>query len=249
MLGHVAAQDVEVRLVGEARWDPIEGEMEVGEFSRIAAEIFEREGVISSLCSADGRNLVDRLEDGRTRWRIGDSELNMKAWICGTLIEWQEALKLAPEGLALEFGVRNGITINELAKLGRQIYGFDWWKGLPHSDNHWVKGSCATTRPVVPQNVTLVEGLFSDSLEFFLESHCDPVAFVNCDCDLYSPTLYILHSLVDRFVSGSIVAFSAMTFGDHQRRAWDRYLKETGQNWELIGKQHWAGEIYKLQAV
>ena len=137
----------------------------------------------------------------------------------------------------------------EASKYGRQVYGFDWWRGLPHEwDEQSPKGACLAQKPTdLPENVILVEGLFSDTLEAFLADNPSSVGFVNLDCDLFAPTLFVLNCLRDRFVKGSLIAFSAMTNFPTlaQRKAWDRYLHETEQRWEFVGKQHVWGEVYR----
>jgi hypothetical protein len=226
---------------------PIGEEMGVGEFSlRVAASFGRDNELIAPFYN--GRELIELLEDGRHRWRVYSKGGELVGWVCGKLISWKEAVELSPQGLVLEFGVRYGTTIRAIAEAGRLTYGFDWWGGLLHDEEDcWFRESCKCERPSnLPSNVTLIDGLFSDTLEGFLGEHDGSVAFVNLDCDLYSSTIYVLHCLMGRFVKGSIVAFSAMTFSQAQRRAFDRYLRETNQDWELIGKQHWAGEVYRL---
>ena len=217
-------------------------------FALDVAAVFARDKILRSARNELGQEIVYRLPDGQIMWEVYSDKAQLVGRISGTLIPWREAVELSPEGLVLEFGVRYGTTIRAISEANRQVYGFDWWKGLPHDEEDcWFRTSCECEKPNdLPSNVTLIEGLFSDTLEGFLESNRGPVAFVNLDCDIYTSTLYILHCLVDRFVKGSIIAFSAMTFSQAQRKAFDRYLKETGQAWEFLGKQHWAGEIYRL---
>src|SRR5438874_10424369 len=73
----------------------------------------------------------------------------------------------AVSGLYLEFGVREGYTIGTIARLApARVYGFDSFEGLPEdwtSDHR--RGSFAVGRlPRVPGNVSLVRGLFEQSL-------------------------------------------------------------------------------------
>ena len=158
---------------------------------------------------------------------------------------WVRCVREAPAGLILEFGVRKGASIIEISKSGRKVYGFDWWRGLPHSAGGFTKGDCVAQRPSLPDNIELVDGLFSDTLSEFLSAHPEPVAFVNLDCDLYSSSIYVLHCLKDRFVPGSIIALSDIAFSpDAQRNAWLRYLRETAQHWSYLGKNHPWGEVY-----
>jgi hypothetical protein len=122
---------------------------------------------------------------------------------------------------------------------------------LPHEWDQWSpKGSCAAARPLdLPDNVELVDGLFSDTLEGFLEAHPGPVGLVNLDCDLYCSSIYVLHCLKDRFVTGSMIALSAMCLFPTlaQEKAWARYLDETSQRWVMAGKQHAWGEVWRMQ--
>jgi hypothetical protein len=85
-------------------------------------------------------------------------------------------------------------------------------------------------------------------LEEFLIGHAGPVGLVNLDCDLYCSSIYVLHCLRDRFVPGSLVALSAMCLFPtlDQARAWGRYLDETSQRWEMTGKQHAWGEVWRM---
>jgi hypothetical protein len=156
------------------------------------------------------------------------------------------------EGLILEFGVRGGESLRQIAEAAapRAVYGFDWWRGLPHSHGGFTRGDCGVEgKPAVPANVTLIDGLFSATLEGFLEAHRDrSIAFVNLDCDLYCSSFYVLHTLVDRFVTGSLIALSDIAFSpDAQRRAWCRYLCESGQHWIYLGNNHPWGEVWRRQ--
>jgi len=154
-------------------------------------------------------------------------------------------------GLILEFGVAGGKSIRELAKHGRKIYGFDWWKGLPHDWNPYdQRGYLVCDKPNdLPENVELIDGLFSDTLEGFLLQHRDAVSFVHIDCDLYCSTLYVLNCLKGRFIKGSVIAFDEIdVLHLGERAAWARYCFETSQDWRLLGKQHQFGEVYEFCA-
>ena len=190
------------------------------------------------------------LADGRVAWTTkaanGSPALTLVGWKMGPS-EWMRA---APEGLLLEFGVATGKSFNELCRNAhpRVVYGFDWWGGLPHDWNPYdVRGALKCEKPVPPPNGVLIEGLFSDTLEEFLGVYSGPVAFAHIDCDLYCASAYVLHCLMDRFVAGSIVAFDEIEQWDGERQAWNRYLAKSGQRWELIGKQHAWGEVYRRE--
>lgn len=125
------------------------------------------------------------------------------------------ALKEAnPNGLILEFGVFKGRTINQIAKFfhPRDVFGFDSFQGLPEDWREgYEKGKFSTDGelPKVDKNVTLIKGLFQDTLQPFLDSTEGDIGFVNIDCDLYSSTKYVLETLKSsgRLVKGTVLYF------------------------------------------
>lgn len=123
----------------------------------------------------------------------------------------RHALGLIPgTGLVLEFGVASGRSITRIAETVslRQVYGFDSFDGLPEDWRTGItKGAFAGPLPAVPSNVTLIKGLFSDTLPAFAKQHTDPISFLHVDCDLYSSTADILDHLGDRLKPGSVILF------------------------------------------
>lgn len=187
------------------------------------------------------------LADGRVAWSTKAWSGAPAATLIGTKVDLADVVRRLPEGLILEFGVAAGHSFKRLAEAVSPhiIYGFDWWQGLPHDWNPYdVKGCLKTDKPDPPDNGVLVDGLFSDTLEEFLSAHPDPVAFVHVDCDLYCATAYVLHCLMGRFVTGSIIAFDEIEQWDGERQAWNRYQWLSQQRWDLVGKQHAWGEVY-----
>ena len=172
------------------------------------------------------------------------------------MFDFATVMKALPEGMLLEFGVAAGASINVFAGLcaPRVIYGFDWFKGLPAD---WVmrdgvmpvRGAFRTDRPVVLPNVSLVEGMFSDTLEPFLEQNQGDIAFCHIDCDLYNSSMYVLNCVADRFVIGSVLVFDEIE-GEGcwgELRAWEKYQGQNKtQHWEFIGHQHYQGRVYRL---
>jgi len=147
--------------------------------------------------------------------------------ITGSMIEaFRLAMDAAPkDGMVLEFGVRFGNTIRQIASLaGQQVYGFDSFEGLPEVWHHEPKGSYTTRGeiPAVPSNVQLLAGWFEDTLPKFLEKHPGHVRFVNIDCDIYSSTKTVLDQLAPRIMPGSVIVFD-----------------------EYIGNEHWREDEYK----
>jgi hypothetical protein len=82
------------------------------------------------------------------------------------------------DGYALEFGVHKGRSLSYLAQLSpeRQWFGFDSFVGLPEdwalSENKtYPSGFFALDAlPTVPTNVTLVKGMFENSLPRWLRA-------------------------------------------------------------------------------
>jgi tetratricopeptide (TPR) repeat protein len=135
-----------------------------------------------------------------------------------------EAISLQ-HGLILEFGVRHGTSIRQLASLTSQpIYGFDSFEGLPE-DWHQESKEVYSTRgkiPKVPAHVTLIPGWFEETLPLFLEKHGEDIALINIDCDIYSSTKTVLDLLSPRIKKGTIILFD-----------------------EYIGNLHWEEDEHK----
>ncbi|MCX7627967.1 MAG: tetratricopeptide repeat protein [Methylophilaceae bacterium] len=135
-------------------------------------------------------------------------------------------LEKAPAaGLVLEFGVRHGNSIRQIAALaGQEVHGFDSFQGLPEAWHDEAKGSYTTggKLPEVPHNVRLHVGWFSDVLPEFLEHHSEPIRLLNIDCDIYSSTKTVLDLLAPRIVPGSVILFD-----------------------EYIGNAHWREDEFK----
>lgn len=115
------------------------------------------------------------------------------------------------EGLYLEFGVYSGTTINKIASEvpDKTVYGFDSFEGLPETwRTNFEEGRFKMEElPKVNSNVTLVKGLFNDTLPEFAMRHPDPCAFIHVDCDLYSSTKTIFEYLKFQIVSGTVIVF------------------------------------------
>lgn len=140
------------------------------------------------------------------------------------------------QGMYLEFGVRDGFTVNFISQMfpDNTIYGFDSWLGLPEP---WVtpwrvypKGEFSTDGklPAVRPNVKLISGWFEDSLPTFAEANKGKItAFVHIDCDLYSSTKTIFKNLGHTFVPGTIIVFDEYFRDVGEKQAFDEWLEET----------------------
>jgi tetratricopeptide (TPR) repeat protein len=124
------------------------------------------------------------------------------------------------DGLVLEFGVRFGTSIRQIAtRVQGEVHGFDSFAGLPETWHALPEGSYSTGGevPEVPPNVRLHVGLFADSLPRFLEEYSGPVRFMNVDCDLYSSTKAVLELLAARIVPGTVMIFDEYLCNRHWR--------------------------------
>lgn len=129
------------------------------------------------------------------------------------------------DGLVLEFGVRFGRSIRQIARLvDGPVHGFDSFEGLPQAWHHEPQGTYSTrgVLPDVPPQVTLHAGWFEQTLPGFLQQHPGPARFINIDCDLYSSTRTVLDALAPRIGPGTVIVFD-----------------------EYIGNAHWRDDEYK----
>jgi tetratricopeptide (TPR) repeat protein len=140
------------------------------------------------------------------------------------LKEAYEAISLQ-DGLILEFGVRYGTSIRQLASLtSKPLYGFDSFEGLPE-DWHQESKLIYSTRgriPKVPSHVSLIAGWFDQTLPLFLAKYEEDIALMNIDCDIYSSTKTVFDLLSLRIKKGTIIIFD-----------------------EYIGNLHWEEDEHK----
>jgi tetratricopeptide (TPR) repeat protein len=144
-------------------------------------------------------------------------------------------------GLVLEFGVRHGTSIRQIAALAHQpVHGFDSFQGLPEAWHDEAQGSYTTggRLPSVPDNVTLHAGWFSDTLPEFLKTHGEPVRLLNIDCDIYSSTKTVLDALAPWIVPGSVIVFDEYIGNAHWRedefRAFQEAVARYGWRYEYL---------------
>jgi len=163
---------------------------------------------------------------------------NQRAPSRSHLLKWA-VNKATQPGLFLEFGVWKGDSLKFLAECrpDKRFHGFDTFKGLPEWwSNGYPKGHMKLDHlPYIPGDVILIEGLFQDTLEPFLEEHPEPVSFLHMDADLYSSTNYVLSTLADagRIVKGTIIEFdevfyqdTAHTLLDDEHRAYLKFMDD-----------------------
>lgn len=198
----------------------------------------------------EARAQFEKISDGATlyqarldAWRYMKGQGKKAPLMTGSNIQaFQIGLGAAiREGLVLEFGVRHGTSIRQIAQLAKQpVHGFDSFEGLPEVWHHEPKGSYTTQGeiPKVPGNVRLHVGWFEDTLPVFLEQHPGPVRLINVDCDIYSSTKTVLDLLAPRMVAGSVIVFDEYIGNEHWRedefKAFQEAVSRYGWTYEYL---------------
>lgn len=122
----------------------------------------------------------------------------------------KHAVSEAPEGLFLEFGVASGKSLQVICELeppGR-VVGFDTFRGLPE-DWRADFGQGKFAQESVPEidGAELKVGLFQETLEPFLSTTSESIAFLHLDADIYSSTKYVLDQCTSRLAPGAVLLF------------------------------------------
>jgi len=155
------------------------------------------------------------------------------------------------------------------AERGIDVYGFDSFEGLPDYwdssnpkgcynlngivPNGMIDDSVAGANPGMydaspsraisawPANVTLIKGLFEDTLGSFLLEHPQNASYVHIDSDVYSACKTVLTTLKPRIVSGTILDFDEICdyddYREHEIKAFAEFLLDTGIQIECLCHQ------------
>jgi len=179
--------------------------------------------------------------------------LNQGLNYAGTIFQtFETCVPLTPEnGLILEFGVRNGHSINFLANLfeGRKVYGFDSFEGIPDSCGNEPAGSYSThgNIPIVQNNVELVVGWFDKTLPIFKKNHSNSIAFMNIDCDIYSSTKTIFDELSQQIIVGTIIVFDEYignpTWREDEYKAFQEWVSANNATYEYISVSFYTKQV------
>jgi hypothetical protein len=162
---------------------------------------------------------------------------------------WKCAVdRLKLEGYIAEFGVFEGQSINILAELiePKVIYGFDSFLGLEEDFPLDCPKGTFTLKgllPAVKNNVSLIQGSFSDALPNWLKNNPGPFSFLNIDCDTYEATSTVLNSLgPKRIVSGTLILFDEYLgfhgWENHEIKAWKEYCNKHNLKYRYIAVCH-----------
>ena len=155
------------------------------------------------------------------------------------------------KGMVLEFGVRYGTSIRQIAAHANQdVHGFDTFVGLPEDWHQERAGSYSTCGelPKVPDGVYLHRGLFEDTLPPFLDNTGGNIRLMNVDCDLYSSTKTIFDHVRERITRGTVIIFDEYIGYPHWRedefRAFQEAVHFCGWKYEYL-----AFSLFSKQAV
>jgi hypothetical protein len=121
-----------------------------------------------------------------------------------------------------EFGVFQGRSLYAMAEHQplRTVHGFDSFLGLPEdwvrsSNSIYGKGHFSTS--VLPKlqpqqcNIQIHPGFFESSLPVWRSTLRQPLALLHIDADLYSSAKYVLNTLNDVIVPGTVIVFGELS--------------------------------------
>lgn len=128
---------------------------------------------------------------------------------------WKYTLeKVKGPGSALEFGVKQGYSINYMSNLKKDLsfFGFDSfeglqedWKGTALPKGYFDLGG---NLPKVNSNVKLIKGWFNKTLPSFLEENkANDIVLLHLDADTYESTRYPLFEIFPYFKPGLVLIF------------------------------------------
>lgn len=146
------------------------------------------------------------------------------------------------EVLYLEFGVFQGEATRYWSKLllnpKSKLHGFDSFEGLPESWLPHRQKGCFATDGAIPQiddnRVSFFKGWFDEILSTY-RCPLREVLVINFDADLYSSASCVLRALKNEIVPGTYIYFDEFNHKDHELRAFDEFINETGMKFTLVG--------------
>ncbi len=148
--------------------------------------------------------------------------------------------KAKEDGVALEFGVYSGRTLQIIAThFPNKVIGFDSFEGLPEDWRAgFSKGSFLLKEIPKIDGAEIIPGLFQETLETFLEKTNSPISFIHLDADLYSSTKYVLNKLNTYIKPGCIIVFDEFMnypgFENHEYLAFKEWVLEYSRSFRVI---------------
>jgi len=142
--------------------------------------------------------------------------------------------------LYLEFGVARGRSMQfwstHLSNPQSILHGFDSFEGLPESGGPWIKGQFGTggcIPTIDDERVCLFKGWFDVVLPTYTVPPHD-VLIINIDVDLYTSTMCVLRHMYPHIKNGTFIYFDEMNHPDHEQRAFDEFLTESGLQFRAV---------------
>jgi hypothetical protein len=142
----------------------------------------------------------------------------------------------------LEFGVFRGAAMKywsqNLKHPESVLHGFDSFEGLPESWSYLKEGSLTTGGQIPEINdprVKFFKGWFDDVLPTYHLPEGDfESLIINIDADLYSSTVCIFRHFRKHIRPGTFIYFDDLSHPDHEPRAFEEFMRETGLRFRLI---------------
>jgi hypothetical protein len=145
------------------------------------------------------------------------------------------------EVLYLEFGVFMGASMrywsNALTNPASKLHGFDSFEGLPEEFDMAHGKERFNVGGVIPKiddpRVQFFKGWFSESLPKYTVPEHETLV-ICMDADLYSSTIFVLRHLRPWIRKGTYIYFDDMSRPEHEPRAFDEFMAETGRAFEPV---------------
>jgi len=157
---------------------------------------------------------------------------------------------ISGDRIICEFGVFTGGSINHVSKMtDKTVFGFDSFEGLPE---RWRDGCdrgmfAVPQLPKVRKNVTLVKGLFHDTIPVFLSQQKGAVGFLHIDSDLYSSAKTVFDLLGERLRPGTVIVFDDYfnypAWEDGEFKAFMEFLERSKLACDFIGYHRNAQQV------
>lgn len=149
-----------------------------------------------------------------------------------------------PEGDIIEFGVYNGGSTRQLARMGRRVWALDTYEGMPSQEYREDLGDRDPPGKFTPEiniwemfkdypNICPVQGRFVNTLSVLPRAL--PIAFAYMDCDLYESYIQTLTWLETHLVQKAIVLIDDYEYCGGCRKAVDEWVPGKNIDFRIAG--------------
>jgi hypothetical protein len=150
--------------------------------------------------------------------------------------------------LYLEFGVYKGSGMRYWSRALKhpeaRLHGFDSFEGLPEDFDVFAgpyrKGFFSTEGQIPDikdSRVRFFKGWFDQVLPTYQPPDHDTLV-ITLDADLYSSTICVFHHLGPWIRPGTFIYFDELSRLEHEAKAFDEFMKESGRKFELVCSDH-----------